>query len=253
MRPPLVLVLVLSAPAWADGPLVPAPSWRGNGPAHPHYPDPGPGTGWRYHGLPNGPTVEPGVYDFAGTRRFGPFGIPSYAGSFWTNGRSLYGPPVPTYGPTPGVFGASDDDKRFFRNPPPANGVYFGLGWLGYRSPSPRHLPLTVSVYPSVAVVPGVVAATADGQPCLRVHVSLPDPAAILYVDTVEMTQPGTDRLFESPPLAGPDPVRYKLIARWTADGKPVAESRTVVARPGETVRVDFRVPAEGAVSGPGG
>lgn len=250
---PLALTLLAAGPALADGPLVPAPSWRGNGPARPHHPDPGPGTGWRYYGLPNGPYINPGVYDFHGSRGWGwgpgwwgPWGIPSYAGSFWTNGRSLYGPPVPTYGPTPGVFGAGDDDKRFFSNPPPANGVFFGLGWGGYRSPSPRHLPLTVSVQPSVAVVPGPPAVTADGAACLRVQVALPEPAAKLYVDRTEMAQTGSERVFESPPLAGPGPVTYSLVARWAdAAGKPVAESRTVTARPGQTVRVDFRLPAD--------
>lgn len=253
MRTPhaITLVALSAGPAAADGPLLPTPSWRGSGPAHPHHPDPGPGTGWQYYGLPNGPTIQPGVSGGGfGRGWWGPWGIPSYAGSFWTNGRSLYGPPVPTYGPTPGVFGAGDDDKRFFRNPPPANGVFFGLGWGGYRSPSPRHLPLTVSVHPSVSVLPGPAAVTADGAACLRVQVALPDPAAKLYVDSAEMTQPGGERLFESPPLTGTEPVTYHLIARWTEAGKPVAESRTVTARPGQTVRVDFRVPADGAVSG---
>ncbi len=252
---PLALVLV-TGPALADGPLLPAPGWRGNGPATRQYADEtGPGTGWQYYGLSNGPYIQGGAYSGIGVGRgfygpgyWGPFGIPSYSGSFWTNGRSLYGPPVPTYGPTPGVFGAGDDDKRFFRNPPPANGVYFGLGWGGYRSPSPRHLPLTVSVYPSVSVVPGPAAVTADGAACLRVQVSLPDAAAVLYVDHTEMKTSGDERLFESPPLAGSGPVTYHLLARWTAAGKAVAESRTVTARPGQTVRVDFRVPADGAV-----
>jgi uncharacterized protein (TIGR03000 family) len=246
----LIAVAAVAGPAAADGPLVPAPGWRGNGPAPVHHPDPGPGAGWRYYGLPNGPYVNPGSYEFAGTgpRWWGGWpwwGIPSYAGSFWTNGRSLYGPPIPTFGPTPGVFGASDDDKRFFTNPPPANGVFFGLGWGGYRSPSPRHLPLTVSVRPSVAVVPGPAAVTAGGAACLRVLVSLPDPAARLYVGTTELTTTGGERSFESPPLAGDGPVTYELVARWTDAGKPVAESRTVVARPGQTVRVDFRIPAD--------
>ena len=246
---PLALTLLAAGPAVADGPLLPTPGWRGNGPARHHSDDYGPGTGWQYYGLPNGPYIEPGVSSYGG-RWWGPWGIPSYAGSFWTNGRSLYGPPVPTYGPTPGVFGASDDDKRFFRNPPPANGVSFGLGWGGYRSPSPRHLPITVSVYPSVSVVPGPAAVTADGAACLRVQVSLPDPAATLFVDAVEMRQAGGVRVFESPPLAGAGPVTYHLVARWTDASGPVAESRTVVARPGQTVRVDFRVPADPPVTG---
>ncbi len=246
-RTSLALTLLAAGPAVADGPLVPAPGWRGNGPARAA--DDYAVGGWQYYGLPGGPFVQPGVYPgyYGG---YGPFGVPSYFGSFWTNGRSLYGPPVPTYGPTPGVFGASDDDKRFFRNPPPANGVFFGLGWAGSRSPSPRHIPLSVSVYPSVSVLPGPAAVAADGSTCLRVRVNLPAPDAVLYVNQTEMKQPGGERVFESPPLAGAGPVSYELLARWTEAGKPVAETRTVTARPGQTVRVDFRIPAEGAVSG---
>ncbi len=245
----LALSLFVAAPALADGPLLPPPGWRGNGPQWwDHDYNPGPGTNWQYYGLPNGPFVQPGVYDFAGTRRGGFWGIPSYAGSFWTNGRTLYGPPIPTYGPTPGVFGSRDDDKQFFRNPPPANGVYFGLGWGGYRSPSPRHLPITVSVHPSVCVIEGPPAVTSDGAPCLRMTVALPDPAAVLYVNHTEMKSAGDERQFESPALTSTEPVTYHLLARWTTNGKAVAESRTVSAKPGQTVRVDFRIPADGEI-----
>lgn len=228
------------------GPYVSPPGWFGPGPAWGRS-DPGPGNGWQYYGVPDGPFVQTPPARAVGVG-YAPWywGIPSYSGSFWTNGLSLYGPPVPTYGPQPGVFGAGDAGRTFFRNPPPANGVWVGLGWFGDRTPSPRCLPRTVSVYPvpeSVRVVPGAVAATADGAPCLRLAVRLPDPNADVWVEKVEMKQRGAVRAFESPPLEAGKGYRYELIAKWIENGREKAESRVVFGKAGETVAVDFTIP----------
>src|SRR5688500_2454529 len=57
-----------------------------------------------------------------------PFGVrggywPGYLGyfpgayqGFWSNGFSLYGPPVPTYGTVPGYFGGADQRLSNFNN-----------------------------------------------------------------------------------------------------------------------------------------
>jgi uncharacterized protein (TIGR03000 family) len=250
----LVAVLLLAEPAAAQHlppgiarPWLSTPAWRGLAPDwHHQY---GVDTGWSYYGVSGGPyvTVPPtrtAASPFVGGA-FQNWWVPAATPSFWSNGRSLYGPPVPTYGPTPGVFRASDDDKRFFKNPPPASGVWFGLGWGGYLSPSPRHLPLSVSVFPppSVAVVPGPPAVTADGALCLRLAVRLPDPNADVWVEKAAMASKGTDRLFESPPLADGQEYRYELVARWTENGTEKAESRVVVGKPGQTISVDFTRP----------
>lgn len=236
------------------------PGWIGPGPAWGNAPY---DTSWRYHNLPDGPYVTSGVG--AGLYRGGgpypmrgvwpwAWGIPGAAGSFWTNGRSLYGPPVPVYGPTPGVFGGSDDNRRFFGNPPPANSIWVGLGWHGYRSPSPRHLTPTVSVHPStglvlapsVQVVPDAPpATTGQGQPCLRLSVRVPDANAEVWIGNTETRQTGTEREFESPPLEAGKAYRYELVAKWTEDGREKAESRTVVGTAGQTVVVDFSRPAD--------
>ena len=235
-------------------PWVSPPGWFGPGPAWGRYNDPGPGLGWQYYGVPNGPTINVPPQQRSVNIGFGYgygwpgwWGPPAAAGSFWTNGRSLYGPPVPTYGPTPGVFSTPDDDRRFFTNPPPANAVFFGLGWAGARSPSPRLLPLSVSVYPppptSVQVIPGQVVTGSDGAPCMRVAVKMPSPTAELWIEKTEMTQKGTDRLFESPPLKDGETYRYTMIARWTENGTERAESRTVVGTAGQSFKVDFTIP----------
>lgn len=240
--------------ATADGGLVSPPGWFGPGPAWGRWNDPGPGNGWNYYGVQDGPYVAAGAAPWGGRVWGGPgwrwFGPPGAFGSFWTNGRSLYGPPVPTYGPTPGVFGAADDDKRFFRNPPPTSGFYMGLGWAGTRSPSPRYFTPNVSVHPapapSVSVMQAPPAVTAEGSPCIRLAVKLPDPGADVWVEQVAMKQKGTDRVFESPPLTAGD-YKYTIVARWTADGRDKAESRVVVAKPGQTVQIDFNRPDEPA------
>lgn len=248
-----VTVGAVAGAGTADGPLVSPPAWYGNGPAHPHRPDPGPGYGWSYYGVPDGPYVAAGAAPWGGRPWGGPgwlwWGPPGAFGSFWTNGRSLYGPPVPTYGPTPGVFGAGDDDKRFFRNPPPTSGLYIGLGWVGTRSPSPRYFAPNVSVHPappSVSVVQAPPAVTADGAPCIRLAVRLPDPAADVWIEQTAMKQTGTDRVFESPPLKDGQ-YKYTIVARWANAGRDQAESRVVVAAPGQTVQVDFTRPDERA------
>jgi uncharacterized protein (TIGR03000 family) len=183
------------------------------------------------------------------------WGIPGAAGSFWTNGLSLYGPPIPTYGPTPGVFSSGGSGKHFLRNPPPANAVWVGLGWGGYRSPWPRSGPRDVSVYPapgagpSVQVVPGEPALTPDGAPCLRLSVLLPDPDADVWIERTEMKQKGTERTFVSPALEAGKSYRYEIVARWTADGREKAESRTATGQAGQTIRIDFTKPADDGVA----
>lgn len=251
---------VWSAPALAYGdgtivrPWASPPGWFGPGPGWRGWSYPGPANGWQYYGVPNGPYVTTGVGVYP---PFGPayrpwgWGIPGAAGSFWTNGRSLYGPPVPVYGPTPGVFGASDDDRRFFRNPPPANAVFVGLGWHGYRTPSPRRVPLSVNVHPaadalpSVSVIEAAPAVTPAGAPCLRLSVRVPDDLADVWIGNTETRQKGPERLFESPPLENGKSYRYEVVAKWTDNGQMRTESRTVLGKAGQTVAVDFSRPAD--------
>jgi uncharacterized protein (TIGR03000 family) len=222
------------------GPLWSTPGWFGPGPVLPrNYP--GNSLDWQYYGVTGGPGLG-----FAGPNWPFFWGIPGAAGSNYTNGLSLYGPPVPTYTPTPGVFGAADNYKTFFRNPPPANGVFVGLGWGGYRSPSPRGQPLSVSVNPpSVAVVQAPTVVNSAGQPCMRVIVRVPDPDAEVWIDNKATTQKGAERLFESPPLPVGQRYRYELVARWTVNGQEKAESRTINGEVGQTVAVDFRLPKD--------
>src|SRR5256885_3523121 len=59
-----------------------------------------------------------GYGGYWGRPGFGPYwGIyPNYYHGFYGNGLSMYGPPVPTYKPIPGVFGGGD--SQYFGLPP---------------------------------------------------------------------------------------------------------------------------------------
>src|SRR5262245_3788726 len=85
---------------------------------------------------------------------YGPFwGIyPNYYQRFYGNGRSMYGPPVPTYKPIPGVFGGAD--SQFFGLPP----IY--PGWMsGVYIPLSHPAPLPAAVVDPPAEVPPAPAA----------------------------------------------------------------------------------------------
>lgn len=192
----------------------------------------GVGPGWGYPGLAGGPYVG---------YPWGPsFGWPGFigaTGSFWTNGLSLYGPPVPVYGPIPGVFGNDDLVRQWRQHPGIAQ-----FGWVGVYRASPRPKPPTVSVWPSEeplapAVPPGA------GGPCLVLSVKVPQPAAEVLVGGVKTAQTGTDRVFESPPLEAGKDYQYEVTARWIQGGVTMEKTKTVTGKPGEVVRVDFMAP----------
>ena len=191
---------------------------------------------WGYPGLAGGPYLN---YPFVGWP-----GYTGAFGSFWTNGLSLYGPPVPTFGPTPGVLGNSDFVNQWRAAPTLGGGVGV-YGWVGPFRASPRYRNPSVNVWPvmeriEVAGDPKVVANDKEpGQP-LFLSVKVTQPAAEVFVDGVKTTMTGTDRLYESPPLTGDKEYAYDIVARWTEGGATVERKKTVTGKPGEVVRVDL-------------
>jgi uncharacterized protein (TIGR03000 family) len=218
----------------------------------------GPG-GFYHSGWPYGPRVAPpwGYPGLVG----GPFvtypwGWPGYsgrAGQNWSNGLSLYGPPVPVYGPVPGIIGNGDLVKQW--HDVPSLGI--GYGWFGVYAASPRPRPLTVNVWPVIENVPAPGApAPAPIEPAatqpiapgaagamLVLSVKVPQPAADVFVNGVKTAQTGTDRLFESPPLEAGKTYKYELTARWVEGGATREIKKAVIGKPGEVVRVDFTTP----------
>jgi uncharacterized protein (TIGR03000 family) len=279
-------------PPAADSTLIRRHDWEA---AQIRAPYPEPGCNWEvglmtapdgyfHSGWPYGPRVAPpwGYPGLAG----GPFvtypwGWPGFysgrAGQNWSNGLSLYGPPVPVYGPVPGILG-NNDQNHVWREAPRLG---IGYGWVGVYAASPRPRPLSVSAWPVIVermpgegcpngpncAVPGAPGAPAPAAPAeptpikpepgkggsdapvagmgtpIILSVKLPQPAAELFVGGVKTAQTGLDRIYESPPLEAGKQYRYTLTARWIENGAPREMKRAVVGTPGEVVRVDFTLP----------
>ena len=220
---------------------------------------------WSYPNLSGGPFVgyagpppysgfgyPPLVYPGFGYP-FGFFGFPAAVGSSWTNGLSLYGPPVPTYAPLPGVFGNNDLVKQWRTVVAPG---LAGYNVFGLYSPYPRARHPSVSVLPVVESLDTFPAAPAPAAPaapaatvapakggCLVLSVKVPQPAAEVLVDGVKTVQTGTDRIYESPPLDAGQAYKYTVTARWMERGQVREVTRVVTGTPGEVVRVDFSTP----------
>jgi uncharacterized protein (TIGR03000 family) len=172
----------------------------------------------------------PGPYGGNGTViGFTPF----YYQGFYGNGASMYGPPVPTYGPIPGVFGGSDERIRHM---PPVFG--YGTGWFGYRSPSPRPLPNFNFVEPG-SVLPYPDRIPAPAASCMELEVHVPELARV-FVDGTATTPTGAVRRFTSPPLNADEVYTYEVRAEWNDNGKQHSETRTVTGKPGQPFVIDF-------------
>ena len=193
------------------------------------------GPSWNYPGLAGGPYLGTG-YPFVGWP-----GYRGANGAFWSNGLSLYGPPVPVYGPIPGVFGNSDLVNQW-RSSPTLGGGFAYYGWVGPYRASPRFRNPSVDPWPVLERIgdPKIVANVNEPTQVLFLSVKVPQPAAELFVDGVKTAMTGTDRLFESPPLTGDKEYAYDIVARWTEGGATVERKKTVKGKPGEVVRVDL-------------
>lgn len=188
---------------------------------------------WNYPGLGGGPYIGTG-YPFVGWP-----GYTGAFGSYWTNGLSLYGPPVPVYGPVPGVLGNSDLVHQW-RSSPTLGGGFGYYGWVGPFRASPRPHSLSVNPWPVIESVGPAVREAAPAGACLHLSVKVPQPAAEVFVDGVKTTQTGTDRIYESPPLEAGKEYAYEIVARWVERGATVERKKTVTGKPGEVIRVDL-------------
>jgi len=72
-----------------------------------------------------------------------------------------------------------------------------------------------------------------------NITVLVPANAAITF-DNHPTTETGTQRLYETPPLAAGKTFHYTIAARWTVKGQPVEKVRRIDVTSGATVRVDF-------------
>jgi uncharacterized protein (TIGR03000 family) len=168
---------------------------------------------------------------------YGPFwGVyPNYYHGFYGNGLSMYGPPVPTYKPIPGVFGGGD--SQFFGLPP----IY--PGWMtGAYVPLSHPAPLpSALVEPPAEVLPTPAAVVLDRPTPLEVEVGLPRADARLFIDGAEVAGTGAVRKFATPPLTTSAPYTYELRAEWLVDGLTTTVTKTATGRAGEKLVVEFK------------
>jgi uncharacterized protein (TIGR03000 family) len=79
-----------------------------------------------------------------------------------------------------------------------------------------------------------------------RASIEIRVPAdADLWFDGYKSSQMGPVRKFSTPPLKAGQNYAYDIRARWTVNGAPAEQTRTVVVQPGERARVEF--PAAGS------
>ncbi|MCE9533045.1 MAG: TIGR03000 domain-containing protein [Planctomycetes bacterium] len=202
----------------------PAQAQRGNNPA-------------RSYGVGVGVGVGVGPRGY-GYPYYGPgFGIYPYDyRGFYGNGVSMYGPPVPTYGIVPGTFGASDN--RVNQNAP-----FFGtgMGWWGYRSPSPRPTPNFAFNPPATRIdANGNIVTDVPDQGVLSIEVIVPIENAFVFINDQLTKQTGTSRVFTSPMIQKDEVCEYDVRAEWIIDGKKTSLTQTVSGKPGQRVVADF-------------
>jgi uncharacterized protein (TIGR03000 family) len=147
--------------------------------------------------------------------------FPTHYHGFYGNGLSMYGPPVPTYRPIPGVFGGGD--SQFFDIPP----LFPGWGFAHFHGAN-------------AMVVPGEPAPFLDQPAPIQVEVRLPRDDARVFVDGTESRTAGAIRHFATRELATAQAQTYVIRAEWKADGLTTTHTKKVTGRAGEKVVVDF-------------
>lgn len=220
---PLLIMLLGDSPAKAQSRINPYGAGGGfgvgvgvGGPAWgPYY-----GPGW-------GPYYGPGWYPGWGMTWMPNY---SYYNGSWGNGLSLYGPPVPTHKPIPGVFGGGD--SRFFGLPP-----LYPQPWgtvvqvpLNKPAPLPRTLEAPLELLPVPKPATGPV----------ELEVRMPTAEAKLFIDGTATESTGLVRPFRSTPVESAESYTYDLKAEWKIDGLTYTHQQRVTVKPGEKVVVAF-------------
>src|SRR5262245_11742110 len=159
---------------------------------------------------------------------------PGAYSSSWSNGFSLYGPPVPTYGSVPGAFGGADQrlntgnpwyrrDDPFYPMPRGGKpGMLYAVPTAPFRADErlgPQPLPPGldgVEQAPQPRRQPGPAEGAPATQPAenaapIQIEVELPDADAELIFDDHPTRQTGKARLFTTPPLPRGQSYTYEV------------------------------------------
>jgi uncharacterized protein (TIGR03000 family) len=85
----------------------------------------------------------------------------------------------------------------------------------------------------------GTPATVASTNRPVRVNLSVPADAKIWFGGS-PTNQTGTDRHFESPPLAAGQEYAYQIRVQWTQDGQDVSRTRRVIVHAGDVINLDL-------------
>ena len=167
----------------------------------------------------------------------------NYWNGSWGNGLSLYGPPVPTGKPVPGMFGGGD--SQFFPPPPLYPGWVHGV-YIPIHKPAtlpPAIIDQTVpgAELPPPADVLPPPAPRLDKPAALEIEVRLPNEDAKLYIDGEATKSTGLVRSFATPAQDRIETFTYDVRAEWLVDGFKTTHTKRVVGRAGEKVVVEFK------------
>lgn len=163
-----------------------------------------------------------------------------YFPGFYSNGFSMYGPPVPTYGPVPGVFGGSD--QRLFTYDPSLYQRRYAYRPIAPAPPA-RINPASPLDNPTEETAPAprpLTSVRRNGAAPVNVEIIVPEASAEVVIDGQATKQTGTNRRFQSPPLPAGKVFDYEVRARWQANGQTVVRARTVEVRAGQRLVVDL-------------
>ena len=162
---------------------------------------------------------------------------PSHFPGFYGNGLSMYGPPVPTHRPIPGVFGGGD--SQFFGLPPLYRPGFYNYAYIPISGPG--RLPDSVQVGPVSGPIDVLAIDPEAKAGPLEVEVRLPREDAKLFVDGVAFEGTGRVRRFATPELAAGRQVTYEIRAEWPVDGLGTTHTKRVTGKASEKVVVEIR------------
>lgn len=169
----------------------------------------------------------------------------------YSNGLSMYGPPVPTYRSVPGMFGGAD--SRFFPPPSAYRPGFYNYAWMPiHRSPSSLStveiqkspVVLTPATLPDEILqnggLPKPLGVLTDAAPFeLEIHV--PNKDAQISINGQNAPGDGLIRSFKSSPVDAVDSHTMEVKATWTTPDGKISHTKRITTLPGERAKVVFK------------
>ena len=117
-----------------------------------------------------------------------------------------------------------------------AHDYQYGIPSRPYSVPTTSPLP-TTSSYPSPRPISKNSPAPAN------IRVVLPEATASVWFEGHSTRTTGTDRVYQSPPIASGTTYSYRIKGVWTEGGRQVVQERTIAVGAGQTAVLDFTQP----------